>query len=81
MMDVKSRAYCKTHHVCRMWNFNLEITTGLPKMVSGLQKCVSVSQKCIPVCQNCDLVSQKCDTVSQKCIPVFPLPRKIYPGF
>ena len=31
MMDVKSRAYCKTHHVCRMWNFNLEITRNARK--------------------------------------------------
>ena len=25
-MDINSREYCKTYHVCRMWNFNLEMT-------------------------------------------------------
>ena len=25
-MDIYSRAYCKTHHVARMWNFNPEVT-------------------------------------------------------
>ena len=43
-MDFSSRAYCKTHHVNRMRNFNPEITrnsginAGLPKNGPGFLK-------------------------------------------
>ena len=34
--DINSKAYCKTHHVARMLNFNPEMTyTGFPNTFSG----------------------------------------------
>ena len=44
MIDINSRAYCKTRHVDRMWNFKRNyqklkrVTAGLPKMYPGFLK-------------------------------------------
>ena len=61
IMDINSRAYCKTRHVGRMWNFNPGMTRNsrygsLP--VS--RKCSLVSRKCIPVPQKCILIPRNC---------------------
>ena len=48
---MNSRAYCKTRHDGRMWNFNQEMTrsAGLPKMCPGFPKLCPVFQNWVPV--------------------------------
>ena len=47
-MNIKSRAYFKTHHVGRMRNFNQEITKNSRKGPSRLfRKCIPVSRNCV----------------------------------
>ena len=70
-MYISSRAFSKTRHVGRMWNFNPE------KTINSRKVSPPVSRKCDPVSWNFDSASQKCDPVvwkydslSWKCYPV-----------